>query len=149
MDDYLKALLDTNSIECLPEDVQQKYEIGDCYVYVPLTQELIDRWVSEITTVITDIELREKDYEETHNDKVFWDTDESVQAQSYYFSTLCGYSPNLHLPYKAYLERLEAANGGVFNGVGGNDVKVESSTDKVICQNKQNGDVDLSWLDSI
>ena len=149
MDDYLKALLDTNSIECLPEDVQQKYEIGDCYVYVPLTQELIDRWVSEITTVITDIELREKDYEETHNDKVFWDTDESVQAQSYYFSTLCGYSPNLHLPYKAYLERLEAANGGVFNGVGVNDVKVENSTDKVICQNKQNGNVDLSWLDSI
>ena len=150
MDDYLKALLDTNSIEALPKDVQEKYVIDDCYVFVPLTSELIDGWVDKITTVITDIKLREKDYEETKNDKVFWDTDESVQAQSYYFATLCGYSPSLHLPYKAYLERLEAAsNGNVFNGVGNNDVPVETQTDKVIHQNGKDSDIDLSWLDSI
>ena len=41
MDEYLKMVIDTNSIECLPEDVQAKYNISDCYVYVDLTDELI------------------------------------------------------------------------------------------------------------
>ena len=151
VDDYLKLLLDTNGIECLPKEVQEKYIISDCYVYVPLTDELINRWKETIISTINDIELREKDYEETQSDKAFWDTDESVEAQSYYFSTLCGYSPNLHLPYKAYLERTEKAkDGDVFSGVGSSTV--ESSpvvqTNKVIHQ-KDTENVDLSWLDNI
>lgn len=151
VDDYLKLLLDTNNIECLPKEVQEKYIISDCYVYVPLTDELINRWKETIISTINDIELREKDYEETQSDKAFWDTDESVEAQSYYFSTLCGYSPNLHLPYKAYLERTEKAkDGDVFSGVGSSTV--ESSpvvqTNKVI-HHKDPENVDLSWLDNI
>lgn len=151
VDDYLKQLLDTNDIECLPKEVQEKYIISDCYVYVPLTDELINRWKETIISTINDIELREKDYEETQSDKAFWDTDESVEAQSYYFSTLCGYSPNLHLPYKAYLERTEKAkDGDVFSGIGSSTV--ESSpvvqTNKVIHQ-KDPENVDLSWLDNI
>lgn len=151
VDDYLKQLLDTNDIECLPKEVQEKYIISDCYVYVPLTDELINRWKETIISTINDIELREKDYKETHSDKAFWDTDESVEAQSYYFSTLCGYSPNLHLPYKAYLERTEKAkDGNVFSGVGSSTVESSpvAQTDKVIHQ-KDTENVDLSWLDNI
>ncbi len=151
VDDYLKQLLDTNSIECLPKEVQEKYVISDCYVYVPLTDELINRWKETIISTINDIELREKDYEETQSDKAFWDTDESVETQSYYFSTLCGYSPNLHLPYKAYLERTEKAkDGDVFSGVGSSTVESSpvAQTDKVIHQ-KDPENVDLSWLDNI
>lgn len=151
VDDYLKLLLDTNDIECLPKEVQEKYIISDCYVYVPLTNELINRWKETIISTINDIELREKDYEETQSDKAFWDTDESVEAQSYYFSTLCGYSPNLHLPYKAYLERTEKAkDGDVFSGVGSSTVESSpvAQTNKVIHQ-KDPENVDLSWLDNI
>lgn len=151
VDYYLKLLLDTNDIECLPKEVQEKYIISDCYVYVPLTDELINRWKETIISTINDIELREKDYEETHSDKAFWDTDESVEAQSYYFSTLCGYSPNLHLPYKAYLERTEKAkDGDVFSGVGSSTVESSpvAQTNKVI-HHKDTENVDLSWLDNI
>lgn len=151
VDDYLKQLLDTNDIECLPKEVQEKYIISDCYVYVPLTDELINRWKETIISTINDIELREKDYEETHSDKAFWDTDESVEAQSYYFSTLCGYSPNLHLPYKAYLERTEKAkDGDVFSGVGSSTVESSpvAQTNKVI-HHKDTENVNLSWLDNI
>lgn len=151
VDDYLKQLLDTNDIKCLPKEVQEKYIISDCYVYVPLTDELINRWKETIISTINDIELREKDYEETHSDKAFWDTDESVEAQSYYFSTLCGYSPNLHLPYKAYLERTEKAkDGDVFSGVGSSTVESSpvAHTNKVI-HHKDTENVDLSWLDNI
>lgn len=151
VDDYLKLLLDTNGIECLPKEVQEKYIISDCYVYVPLTDELINRWKETIISTINDIELREKDYEETQSDKAFWDTDESVEAQSYYFSTLCGYSPNLHLPYKEYLERTEKTKeGDVFSGVGSSTVESSpvAQTNKVIHQ-KDTENVDLSWLDNI
>lgn len=148
VDEYLKLLLDTNSIDCLPDEVKAKYVISDCYVYVPITEELIQKWSDSIIRTIVDIELREQDYNDTQNDKVFWDTDASVQAQSYYFSTLCAYSPNLHLPYKAYLERLEAASNGedTFAGVGSND---ESVTSKDIHQTENDGDMDLSWLNEI
>lgn len=150
MDDYLKLLLEANSIEVLPEEVQKMYTISDCYVYVPLTQALIDRWVNTIVTTIADVKLREADYAETKNDKAFWDTDESVQAQSYYFATLCGYSPNLHLPYKAYLDKLDAMKNGanMFNGVGSDSEDAVPTTNKDIHQ-KPDGNVDLSWLDSI
>ncbi len=150
VDEYLKLLLDTNSIECLPNDVKEKYVISDCYVYVSLTDKLIDKWTTEISTTLKDIMLREEDYKETENDKVFWDTEESVKAQSYYFSTLCAYSPNLHLPYKAYLDKMEAAKNGedTFGGLGTNDETVVE-TSKGKHRNTKNAEVDLSWLDEV
>ena len=146
-DEYLMKLLDTNDINCLPEEVRNKYHITDCYVYVDLTDELIEKWTTHVSTVIKDIKLREKDYEETNNDKCFWDTDESVEKQSYYFANLCPYSPSQHLPYKAYLEKLEASkNNNIFGGVGTN-------TDSVVVSNKvidnKSDELDLSWLDNI
>ena len=146
-DEYLKELLDTNDIECLPEEIRKKYVISDCYVYVDLTDKLINKWTEHVSTVIKDIELREVDYEETHSDKCFFDTDESVKAQSYYFANLCSYSPSLHLPYKAYLDKLEAANNGqdMFSGLLSNNAVSSSSN---VISNKSN-EVDLSWLDNI
>lgn len=162
MDDYLKQMLDTNGIECLPKEVQDKYVISDCYVYVPITQALIDRWENDIITTITDIELREKDYfemkakglDEEVCSKAFWDDDEAVVKKSYYFATLCSYSPSLHLPYKAYLDRLEQQKNGqdTFAGLGGDSGEVTASVDiptnKRGHQNKE-PEVDLSWLDNL
>lgn len=151
MDDYLKLLLDTNSIEVLPEEVQGKYAISDCYVYVDLTEKLINKWQDTIIATIKDICLREKDYEETKSEMAFWDTDESVKSQSYYFSTLCGYSANLHKPYQKYLEKLESEKNSadLFGGVGNDVDSMDNSiTNKVICDNS-NDDLDLSWLDEI
>ena len=146
MDEYLKMVIDTNSIECLPKDVQEKYVISDCYVYVDLTDDLLNYWKDDIVTTIKDIALREKDYEETHSENVWWDTDESVKAQSYYFSTLCGYSGNLHKPYGEYLKRLEASQNGtdMFSGLLGD---VVSSSSNVI--DNKNSEIDLSWLENI
>lgn len=163
IDDYLKQMLDTNGIECLPKEIQDKYVISDCYVYVPITQALIDKWENDIITTITDIELREKDYyrmktkglSEEVCSKAFWDDDEAVAKKSYYFATLCSYSPSLHLPYKAYLDRLEQQKNGqdVFNGLCGGDDTTIASVDipinKKVCQNNKEPEVDLSWLDNI
>lgn len=147
MDDYLKMVIDTNSLDCLPEEIKQIYTLHDCYAYINLNEKLVEKWTNEIIAIIKDIELRKADWEETHSENIWWDTDESVKAQSYYFATLSGYSANLHKPYKAYLEKLEASqNGsGLFSGLlGGNTV---TSSSKVI--NNKNDDLDLSWLDNI
>lgn len=142
-DEYLKMLLDTNGIDCLPEEVKEKYEITDCHVDVDLSDKAIKKWFDIVTDTLIDIEMREKDYEETKSLQCFWDDEADVQAQSYYFANLCAYSATKHLPYKAYLEKFEAAqkNNDMFSGL------LSSSSSNVI--NNKSDEVDLSWLDSI
>lgn len=147
-DEYLKNMLDTNGIDCLPDEVKAKFNISDCYVYVDLTDKLINKWTEHAITVIKDIELREADYAETQSDACFYDTDESVKEQSYYFANLCGYSRNLHKPYDAYCKRLEASQNGVdlLEGLGLGHNAVSSSSNVI---NNKSSDLDLSWLDNI
>lgn len=142
-DEYLKEMLDTNGIDCLPEEVKAKYEITDCHVDIGFNENLAQKWSKFIVETLKDIELREEDYEETKSMQCFWDDESDVQAQSYYFANLCSYSATKHLPYKAYLEKFEAAQRGedMFSGLLG------SSNSKVI-ENNAN-EVDLSWLDNI
>lgn len=132
-DSYLMDLLDSNDIRVLPKEVQDKYVISDCYVYVPLTEELVNGWIDKVTSYIADIVKKENVYELTGNEKCFWDSDESVKEQSYYFATLCGYSANLHKPYKKYLDKLQSARPNVFGGVSNSYKKKE----------------DLSWLEDM
>lgn len=150
MDEFLKMVLDDNDIARLPDDIQSKYNIYDCHVYVDTSEKAINKLINEISAVVKDIELREKDYKETQNEKVFWDTEESVKAQSYYMANLMSYSPNLHLPYKAYLEKLEIKKNGqdLFSNVGSSVEDNNIISNKDIC-NKKNNDFDLSWLENI
>ena len=144
LDELLKMVIDTNDIKCLPQEIQDKYIISDCYVYIDLSQKLIDKWTDEIVATIKDIELRTKDYNETHNEKIWWDSEESVKSQSYYFSTLCGYSASLHKPYAEYLSKLEQAkNNDIFGNLLGSDQKVNDIMDS------KNNEPDLSWLNNI
>lgn len=144
-DEYLMKMLDTNSIDCLPDKVKEKYEITDCHVDIGLNNKLVQKWTDLIDITIQDIELREKDYEEIKSVQCFWDDEESVKAQSYYFANLCSYSAQKHLPYKAYLEKYESNKNNMF----GDLLNTTSSapTTKVIesCTNEP----DLSWLDNI
>ena len=113
IDDYTLKLIDTNSIECLPKEVQEKFEFDDCWVYVELTDDLIQYWQDTIISTIDEINQKTAEFKETKSNKLFWDDEESVKSQSYYFANLCGYSANLLLPYKEYLEKREAEKGGM------------------------------------
>lgn len=149
IDDYLKLLIDVNDISVLPKEVQNKFNISDHYVYIDLNQKLIDKWVNIVTTTIQDIETREKDYEETKSDQCWWDSEEDVKKESYYYATLCEYSPSKLKPYAEYLDKLEKQKNGqdLFNGVGEkseNDIV----TNQDICNNNSD-DLDLSWLEEL
>lgn len=135
--EYLDLLVQTNNIECLPKEVQEKFKFNDCYVYVDITEELINKLTEDITNTIIEIIIKEKEYEESKDDSIFWESDEEVEKQSYYFATLCAYSPNLHLPYKKYLDKLKQQQedkNNMFSGVG------KETSDK---------DDDLSWLNEL
>ena len=152
IDEYLKDLIDLNDISALPEDVQAKYKIMDCYVYIPLTQQLLDKWADTISSTIKDILWREQEYAESKSDKLFWDNEDEVKKESYYLSTLCGYSPSLHKPYSEYLNKLEEAQNrtDLFDGIG---VSTNSNNDTAICSNynnkDDNDDINLDWLNEI
>ena len=149
IDEYLKDLVDYNDIGVLPKDVQAKFQISDCYVYIPLTQELLDSWIEKISTTIKDIIWREEQYAKDKNEKWFFDTEDNVKKESYYLATLCGYSPSLHLPYQKYLEKLEESKNGndLFNGIG---TCAENEQVEVHAQSSnKSSEMDLSWLDNL
>lgn len=132
IDYYLTALSESNDISVLPEDVRGKYEFNDCIVYVDLTEELIKKWEDYIIETTKDIRAKEEEYNKTHDEKIWWEDEESVKNQSYYFSNLCSYSPNLHKPYGEYLDKFNMLK----NIIAARKNKIEE-------------DDDMSWLDAI
>ena len=142
-DEYLKQMLDDNGIDCLPEEVKEKYEITDCHVLVELNEDIVEKWTNLITATLKDIKLREHDYKETKAVECFWDDEQSIQAESYYYANLCSYSSNKLLPYKAWLEKQENSKKDMFGGIFGGTNAPTSS--KVIDDN----DDSLSWLNDI
>lgn len=148
MDEFLKIVLDDNSLKRLPKEIQDKYKIYDCHTFVDTSEEAIDKLVEEISVVIKDIELREQDFKETKSVNCFWDTEENLKAQSYYMANLMAFSPNLHLPYQTYLKKIELARSGndLFAGIG-LDTDTVSSSGNVI--DNKSDELDLSWLENI
>lgn len=121
---YLDLLSLTNDIKNLPEDIQDKYKIKDCYVYIPITEEEIENLKSDIINTIVDISKKDSEYFKTKDEHVWWE--EITDEKSYFFANLSGYSSFLHKPYAEYLDKRKAY--------------IESADSK---------DDDMSWLEGI
>ena len=143
MIDYLDALVQTNDIKCLPKEVQEKYVINDCYVYVENIWDFYEDLKEEIIETIKEIKDKEAQYkqlieigDEESAEKLFWDDEESLKSQSYYFNNLCGYSISTIKPFKAYLDKITAEkNDGLLGGHKNNNDEFEED--------------DLSWLNDL
>ena len=107
-DDYINDVILYNSIESLPDNVKEKFIIGDCYIYLPLTQERIDNLKTDIIKTITEINNKTKQYNDSGDDKIFW-TD-VTEKNEYFLAVLSGYSRNLHKPFDEYLKAKEMYN---------------------------------------
>lgn len=126
IDEYVDKMLATNSIDCLPDDVREKYTVSDCYVYVDLNQGLIDYWTGIVKETVSQINELTKEYNEkmlidpAHADEVWFDSIEDIEKGSYYYANLSGYSGLLNKSYGRYLDYLDnKKNGGdLFSGVG-------------------------------
>ncbi len=105
IDNMLNYSLEFNTIDNLPKDIQGLYKIEDCYIEAPVTEEEIDILKKDIYQTLIEIHIKERDYEKTGDDKVFWE--EITDAQSYYFANLCSYNAVQHKPYGEYLSNKE------------------------------------------
>lgn len=143
MMEYLDALVQTNDIKCLPEDVQAKYTINDCYVYVDNIWDFYETLKEEIIETVSEINQKTEEYkclmeigDVEGAEKLFWDDEESLKAQAYYYNNLCGYSIPTIKPYKQYLDKSTAVKNGDLLG----------STRKN--EDEYNED-DMSWLEEL
>jgi len=128
IEDFLQQMIDINGIECLPQEVQDTFEIDDCYIEVEINKEIIDQHKNNIIKIIREIIEKEQEFKETKNKDLFWkDVD---RESSYFHANLSGYSSSLHLPYRKYLEELDLQNG------------IKVIEDKSIVE-------DFGWLDDI
>jgi hypothetical protein len=103
IEDMLSYSLTFNTIDNLPQKIQDLYTVEDCYVYANINQEEIDNLKQEIYDTLVEIYTKEKEYEKTKDDKVFWET--VTDQQSYYFANLCSYNASQHKPYGEYLDK--------------------------------------------
>lgn len=138
---YLDALVQSNDISCLPQEVQIKFKISDCEVYIENIWDLYDKLKEEIIQTVTDINKKVEQYNALKDsdleaaEKLFWDDDESLKKQSYYYNNLCGYSIPTIKPYKDYLDRITVnKNDNIFIN---NSVKKEEDDD------------DMAWLSEL
>ncbi len=94
--------LEENSISSLPEEIQSLYKIGDCYVEVPLSEEVLNQLEGELYKLIIELYLKEKEYENTKDESIWHKkVDDSC---SYWCNNICGYDTTQCPCIKEYLE---------------------------------------------
>ena len=101
VDDYLKIVLDTCNIDCLPQ------EVTDCYVEVDINEDAIQHWTDFVNDTIEEIESAIINYELFEDEEMFYDSIEDISKESFYYATLSEYSANKNPCYKKYLDSLE------------------------------------------
>ena len=108
IENLLFQMIETNSIECLPKEVQEKFKINDCFVEVELNEEIINNHKQYITNIIVEIIKKEKEFEKIKDKNIFWK--EISDKDSYYYANLSGYSSKIHEPYRKYLQEKDFNN---------------------------------------
>lgn len=110
-EDMIQTAISNNNLDNIPEDIKNKYIVTDCYVEIPLNEDVINELKSNITTTIGEIKQKEFDYttyidngEIEKAEELFWT--EIDKTNEFFFAILCGYSVKQHKPYKEYLDTL-------------------------------------------
>lgn len=135
IDEFANEMLVSNSIDCLPDEVKEKFTIEDCYVEVENWQDIWEELKEEIIKTIDEINRLTEEYNLTGDDKLFWDDDEKLKSQSYYLSNLSDYKISQLKDYANYLERQEAEK--------------EASEDLLGVGKKIEENDDMAWLNEI
>ena len=87
------------------EDVRNEFVVTDCWVRKRVTKELVDKWVEYLRSTVDEINETIEDYKLSHDDKVFYDDEETLKKREYFFSNLSGYTLEQNKCYNEYLKR--------------------------------------------
>ena len=101
IEDIIQTAIESNSFDTLPDEIKDKYIFSDCYVEIPLSQEIIDDLKNDIIKTIDEVKIKDKQFAKTKDERLFWtDIDASNQ---YFFANICGFSRKQHKPYDEFL----------------------------------------------
>lgn len=94
---------DFDILDGLPEDIKNKFVIKDCFVEIPLDEQIADDFKKYVSEQIENMSNKISAYQLTQDDKIFWK--EVTKADEFFFWNLCGYTIKNHKPFKEYVER--------------------------------------------
>jgi RecB family exonuclease len=103
----LEQCIKDNSLKLLPQSLQDKYLVGDCYVNIPLTQETINDLKENLNSLIMDIFRLEKEYDMTKKESLWLKT--VTDSSSYFCTNLCGYGGHCKC-FAEYMEHKQMFN---------------------------------------
>ena len=135
IDFFVDKMVLENTLDYLPEEVRSKFEIKDCYVQVPLSEEKIGELKSDIADTIHEFREKEKEYKETEDEMLFWQ--DVTDADAFRLATISSYSRKLHKPYDVYLKEQEMFK-----------MNTEDGFDEIEKNDVEEDDL-LSFLDSL
>ena len=147
---YLEFVVTTNSLDGLPKEIANQFTIEDCLVYIPLSEEILQNLNEEIISTIKSIDKckelwynkKESGADESELDQIWYDSEEQLKANEYYFLNLCSYSLSLHKPFAEYWARKQKEKEEQNNFFGG--IMTDNDRDIV-----QYAETDLSWLNNM
>lgn len=96
-----------NGIDNLPEELKSKFRIECARIYIDDPFAIFDSFKDEAEETIKEIYEKTKLYEETHDETIFYDSEEQLKENSYYLSMITDYSISQLKPYAEYLKRKE------------------------------------------
>ena len=124
---YLEFVVTTNSLDGLPKEISNQFTIEDCLVYIPLNEEILKNLNEEVISTIKSIDKckdlwynkKQSGASEIELDQIWYDSEEQLKANEYYFHNLCGYSYQLHKPFAEYWARKQKEKEEQNNFFGG------------------------------
>lgn len=104
IDMLVDEMIETNSINCMPQEIKDIFVIRDCYVEIPFNKNDIKQLQIDIVKSIVEMTKKQIQYKENNDDSIFFS--EINKENEYFHAVLSGYSPKIHKPYKEYLDNL-------------------------------------------
>jgi hypothetical protein len=126
IEDMIQTCIENNSLDTLPNEISDRFSISDCYVYIDLTEEIVEELNNKIIETLDEIIDKTKSAKEilkeiesldkindiqqikTLNnelDEMFWT--EIDKSKEYFFYNLSGYNRKQHIPWDMYLKETE------------------------------------------
>lgn len=106
--EYIAEVTRSNSIDCLPDNLKDKFKIECARVFLEDPFKIYEELKLRIVNDVKEIQDKIIKYNDTNDEKIFWDEEDNLKKQSYFFNVLMEYSISQHKPYADYLNRQEA-----------------------------------------
>lgn len=103
----VEELMITNTLSHLPQHIQDKFIIDDCFVEAELTEELLFELVKDMLKQVGKLIKLEVEFGKTKDKNLFYQT--VTDKDAYFFANLCDYSIKHHMPYRDYVNKKNEA----------------------------------------